>query len=494
MSVESLSPLNWSNRSSGILVRPWHAAARPRVKIRPLAGFTQVSNRYLASLILLDVVVGMGGFFLMEHLARTEILPGALLPGFGWPVLVALFGGYRRSNVGIGTAEMRSVLRAGFWLPVVGIYLLVLMDRPMWPLVLLSAVPLVGISLAARMVARHRLHRLQARGIGCRRTLAVGSPAEVKLLRERLSREPHCGMTVEGYCGPDGVTADPAMSIPTLGGLDTVRDVVVNEHFEAVVVTGHLTADERFVRELSWSLEDTDAEVLVSPGIVEVTRPRLDIRPLVGVPLLHVRQPCFSGWRHVVKRGMDLTLTSVGLVLISPVLLAIAVAIKLEDRGPVLFKQTRIGYGGEPFEMLKFRSMVVDAEARKAALMELNEGHGGLFKMRRDPRVTRIGSFLRRWSLDELPQLFNVLLGSMSLVGPRPHLASELAVMPEVASRRALVTPGLTGLWQISGRSDLSGDDGLRLDLRYVENWSVALDLHILWKTVRAVIRQAGAF
>ena len=186
-------------------------------------------------------------------------------------------------------------------------------------------------------------------------------------------------------------------------------------------------------------------------------------------------------------------MASVGLLIISPVMLAIAAGVKLQDGGPIIFRQARIGRQGKPFTMLKFRSMVVDAEARKLELMAHNEGKGGLFKLSHDPRVTRLGQFLRSFSLDELPQLFNVLGGSMSLVGPRPHLASELAQMPSEASRRSLVTPGLTGLWQVSGRSDLEGDDAVRLDLRYVENWSFTLDLQILWKTMSAVLAKRGA-
>jgi len=190
---------------------------------------------------------------------------------------------------------------------------------------------------------------------------------------------------------------------------------------------------------------------------------------------------------------MDVVLTALGLIALLPLLVGVALGIKLTDGGPVLFRQTRIGRGGQPFEMLKFRSMVVDAEARKAALMARNEGHGGLFKLTDDPRITPLGRFIRAWSIDELPQLLNVLSGSMSLVGPRPHLAHEVALMPPDASRRALVTPGLTGLWQISGRSDLPGEEGVRLDLRYVENWSITLDLFIIWKTFRAVLTKSGA-
>jgi lipopolysaccharide/colanic/teichoic acid biosynthesis glycosyltransferase len=207
----------------------------------------------------------------------------------------------------------------------------------------------------------------------------------------------------------------------------------------------------------------------------------------MGFPLLHVEEPHFTGWRRVIKRLNDLVLTSVGLIIISPLMLGIAGVVKLQDGGSVIFRQRRVGCGGELFTMLKFRSMVPDAEARKVALLAYNEGNGGLFKMRDDPRITRFGRLLREFSLDELPQLFNVLAGSMSLVGPRPHLPSELAQMPSEASRRSVVTPGLTGIWQVSGRSDLEGDDAIRLDLRYVENWS---SRPVLWHERLRRVRQ----
>ena len=219
----------------------------------------------------------------------------------------------------------------------------------------------------------------------------------------------------------------------------------------------------------------------------------MHIRPLIGFPLVHVEEPHFAGRRRILKRTTDIVLSSIGLVVASPLLLGIAAAVKVQDGGPAIFRQTRVGRGGELFTMLKFRSMVIDAEARKEELVPLNEASGGLFKLRSDPRVTRLGKILRDFSLDELPQLFNVLRGSMSLVGPRPHLIHELAQMPQEAVRRSLVTPGLTGLWQISGRSDLAAEDSIRLDLRYVENWSLTLDLLILLRTASAVLARRGA-
>jgi len=272
-----------------------------------------------------------------------------------------------------------------------------------------------------------------------------------------------------------------------------VQQVVRTMGCDAVAVTSDDATRYNYLRELAWSLEGAGVELLVDPGLVEVAGPRMHIRPLMGFPLLHVEEPHFTGWRRVVKRLSDIVFTSVGLLIIAPVMICIAALIKFQDGGPVIFRQSRIGREGKPFTMLKFRSMVMDAEERKLELMSFNEGKGGLFKLSRDPRVTPIGRFLRSFSLDELPQLFNVLGGSMSLVGPRPHLAAELAQMPSEASRRSLVTPGLTGLWQVSGRSDLEGDDAVRLDLRYVENWSLTLDLQILWKTLSAVLAKRGA-
>jgi exopolysaccharide biosynthesis polyprenyl glycosylphosphotransferase len=233
--------------------------------------------------------------------------------------------------------------------------------------------------------------------------------------------------------------------------------------------------------------------MILAPALTDVAGPRIHVQPVAGLPLLHVAQPEFSGPRRLVKNTFDAGVAAVAVVVLSPVLLAVAVAVKLTDRGPVLFRQIRVGRTGEEFNAYKFRSMVVDAERRLPELRGPNEG-AGLFKMRDDPRVTRIGRFLRRYSLDELPQLFNVLKGQMSLVGPRPPLPAEVAQYPNEMRRRLLVKPGITGLWQVSGRSDLSWDESVRFDLYYVENWSLTSDLIILWRTVRAVFRGTGAY
>jgi exopolysaccharide biosynthesis polyprenyl glycosylphosphotransferase len=228
---------------------------------------------------------------------------------------------------------------------------------------------------------------------------------------------------------------------------------------------------------------------------MEVAGPRLHIRPFTGLPLLHVEEPEFSGARRVVKGAVDKTIAAFALVMFAPLLFAIGLAIRVTSSGPAIFRQTRIGKDGREFTMFKFRTMVNDAEARRAELVGQNErAEGLLFKIKQDPRVTPVGRVLRKLSLDELPQLMNVLGGSMSLVGPRPPLPEEVALYEDDVRRRLLVKPGLTGLWQISGRSDLTWDESVRLDLRYVENWSLTLDLMILWKTAFAVVRSAGAY
>jgi exopolysaccharide biosynthesis polyprenyl glycosylphosphotransferase len=209
---------------------------------------------------------------------------------------------------------------------------------------------------------------------------------------------------------------------------------------------------------------------------------------------VQVKIPEFEGGVHAIKRGMDVVLSLLALVPIALIAPFVAIAIKLDSRGPVLFHQLRVGRDGRQFWMLKFRTMVADAEMRRGELLAEDEGAGPLFKVKSDPRVTRVGAVLRRFSIDELPQFFNVLRGDMSIVGPRPPLPAEVTSYDGTVSRRLYIKPGITGLWQISGRSDLSWDDSVRLDLRYVENWSIATDLMIMWRTAHVMIAPKGAY
>jgi len=475
--------------------------------------FTAWSRRYLIAIATADAVVGGIAAALPASISDTlswgnRVAMLCLVSMVVWPAAIALCRGYRRNRIGVGFDEPGAVMRAGMLVVVAVAIPAGFMAVPAGSLdpdgalTLYALLKLVAtgtpfavlLSLLVRFFARRILHFLQRQGRSLRHVLVVGSFGAAQQLSERIQREPDTGMKVIGLCLPSTELPRPVVDgIPVLGSLRQVPEVVRSMGCDAVAVTSDDATRYNYLRELAWSLEGVGVELLVDPGLVEVAGPRMHIRPLMGFPLLHVEEPHFKGWRWAIKRVSDIVLTSIGLLIISPVMLAIAAGVKFQDGGPVIFRQARIGREGKPFTMLKFRSMVVDAEERKLELMEHNEGKGGLFKLSQDPRVTRLGQFLRSFSLDELPQLFNVLGGSMSLVGPRPHLASELAQMPSEASRRSLVTPGLTGLWQVSGRSDLEGDDAIRLDLRYVENWSLSLDLQILWKTISAVMAKRGA-
>jgi exopolysaccharide biosynthesis polyprenyl glycosylphosphotransferase len=284
------------------------------------------------------------------------------------------------------------------------------------------------------------------------------------------------------------------MSVPVISGLDRVADVVQRYEADTVAVLSCPEMSGAGLRDLAWELEKTGTDLCVAPALLDVAGPRTTIRPVAGLPLLHVDHPEFTGLRRLIKAAFDRAMALTALLLLSPLFILICSIIRLSDGGPAFFRQTRVGREGRAFMVFKFRTMVVDAEARKAQLVSLNESDGVLFKMRRDPRITRAGVWLRRWSLDELPQLINVLIGDMSMVGPRPALPQEAALYGDHVRRRLAVKPGITGLWQVNGRSDLTWDESVRLDLRYVENWSFMLDLQILWKTWSAVFRGSGAY
>lgn len=282
--------------------------------------------------------------------------------------------------------------------------------------------------------------------------------------------------------------------VAALGTPDDVSAVVGRTGADAVVLTAWSDISSEQLRRISWELEGSGVQMLVVPRLSGVAAPRLHLRTVAHVPLVVVAEPEFTGLRRVAKGGFDRLLAAALLVVAAPVMLAAALAVRWGSRGPILFRQERVGVRGEPFVMHKFRSMYLDAEQRVAALAGRNESEGPLFKIKADPRVTPVGRFLRRYSLDELPQLLDVLLGRMSLVGPRPPLHREVAQYESDVRRRLRVKPGVTGLWQVSGRSDLSWEEAVRLDLHYVENWSLGLDLSILARTVRAVLASRGAY
>ncbi|MGE2836570.1 sugar transferase [Mycobacterium sp. SMC-4] len=349
----------------------------------------------------------------------------------------------------------------------------------------------------ARLVVRYVR---QKHGRCITRVLVVGSPSAVRDLTASLHRDPASEYEVVGACIPGPlprkkIDVSGVGTIPTFGDESHVVGAVTATNSHAVAVTATERLDGRGIRDLSWELEKLDIDLLVAPGVVDIAGPRLQMRPVAGLPLIHVEKPQYHGAKKFQKRLFDVVFSSAVLLVGSPILLVVALAVKLTSKGPVFYRQERIGLDGHAFQMIKFRTMVDGADKMVDKLAALNESEGGvLFKIREDPRVTRVGKILRKYSIDELPQFINVLKRDMSVVGPRPPLANEVRSYDDYAKRRLLVRPGITGLWQVSGRSDLSWEDSVRLDLFYVENWSMISDLLIAIKTVKAMLKPNGAY
>jgi exopolysaccharide biosynthesis polyprenyl glycosylphosphotransferase len=412
-----------------------------------------------------------------------------------WVIAVRVFGGYEWRFLGTGADEFRRVLNAGFSLTVTLALISYGVDNELSRLYLIISMQvIVMLDLAVRFVLRKRLHRRRAKGQCMSTVVAVGHEAAVGQLISELRREPHHGLKVVAACLAGDFAPSEVVGVPVVGDLDDTADVVRNLNAGTVAVLSCPEMDGVKLRTLAWELEKTGTDLCVAPALLDVAGPRTTVRPTAGLTLLHVDHPQLSGPRQMVKDLFDRCAAGCALVVLAPLMLGIAVAIKLSDKGPALFVQTRVGKDGRPFNIYKFRTMVVDAEVRLAEIRAKNENDGVLFKIRKDPRVTVIGAKLRKSSLDELPQLFNIVRGDMSLVGPRPALPREAAQYADHVRRRLVVKPGLTGMWQVSGRSELSWDETVRLDLRYVENWSFALDLQILWKTFSVIFRGSGAY
>ena len=429
--------------------------------------------------------------FALHGVSMTQFVWGVLM-GLVFVALVAIERGYERVGVGDGPLEFQAILRGGVltaaFLAMLGVGLNMHVPRT----VVFGALPLmVCVLVLTRHLSRRRLDSRRGRGEAMKLTLVVGDVLSISRVVADLRAAPHHGYKIAGVCIPSFGVRSSVDTAPVLGTLADIPQVVADGGFDVVIVAGSELSGQA-MRRLSWALERTQADLVVAPGLVEVFGPRVSLEPTAGLSLIHVRHADSWPARAAVKRAFDLSVSLTALLVALPLLIAIAVAIRLTSRGPVLFRQTRLGKGGEAFRMFKFRSMVVNAEAHLDGLLSQNEADGPLFKLENDPRVTRVGRYLRRHSLDELPQLLNVVRGEMALVGPRPPLAGEVAQYGEAMRRRLLVKPGATGLWQISGRADLPWDEAVKLDLRYVENWSIALDLMIMWKTVTVVLNGHG--
>lgn len=469
---------------------------------------TDWRGRYSQGLILIDLAVGLlaasaalavrfgtsstDQTFLLDYRWLTALFPAA------WVTVLYLNRAYEARHLFVGTDEYARVVRAGMSLTALLAILSFSFDLRLARGYVIIALPLATVvTVGARFLYRQLLHRSWARGERLHRVILVGHARAVAEMTRRLRNESHHGLGIIGACLPTGHVREKIAGLPAVfGDFDDVAAAVSLSGADTVVVLSCPEIDGAALRRLAWQLERDEIDLIVASTLVDVAGDRTTIRPVDGLPMLHVEHPRLKGSARVVKAAFDRVGATVLLTLSSPVLLVVALLVMFGPggRGPVVFRQERVGKDGRPFTLYKFRTMVVNAEARLQEVRNLNDTDGELFKMRQDPRVTPVGRWLRRYSLDELPQLVNVLKGDMSLVGPRPPLAREVAGYPADMRRRLVVKPGLTGLWQVSGRSDLSWEESIRLDLTYVENWSLAMDLTILARTVSAVMRSSGAY
>jgi exopolysaccharide biosynthesis polyprenyl glycosylphosphotransferase len=403
--------------------------------------------------------------------------------GVAWMLMLRTHGAYDRRLLGHGPEEYRIVATASFRLfavVAVASYMLRL-DVARGYVAIAMPTGMIGL-LVARWLWRKWLTLHRTQGLMSGSVLVVGDRAHLVDLIRALDSTPEAGYRVVAACCEDA-EQDHIGRVPVLGGDQEAAEIASRLGVNMVACASSATSGAGMLRRLGWALEGQDVDLVVVPGMTDVAGPRVLTRPVAGLSLLHVEAPVFAGPQLAVKATIDRIAAAVLLILLSPLFAVIAVLIRRDRAGQVFFRQERIGKSGTSFAMLKFRTMQVGAEAKLQSLLDRSDGKGPLFKLRDDPRITPVGAKLRRYSLDELPQLVNVLRGEMSLVGPRPPLASEVETYEHDVRRRLLVKPGMTGLWQINGRSDLSWDESVRFDLYYVENWSVMSDLMILWRT-----------
>jgi len=461
-----------------------------------------------AALAVDVTVLGIAGLLAQWGRSAAEFLPTPYqapdslgVTGFfilaGWVGLIALYKGYDRAAFGSGPDEYKRVVRASLMtagLTGVSFYLLKYpFTRGFFLIAFAVGIPLL---LVGRYALRRALHAARRRGHLSLRVLIAGSPAHVDEVAGMLTRHPHLGYSVVGAIVPlEAVqTEETPGGVPILGPATEPTPAAVACRADSIFFAcGSLSCGEQ-LKQTMWALEEHGVHVAIAPSMKDVSAERIAMRPVGDLPMIHIEQPTWAAASRWGKRAFDLVGSALLILAFSPALAFVALRVRLYDGGPVLFKHHRIGRNGERFECLKFRTMVLDAEAQVEALQAATEQSALLFKMKDDPRITRPGRWMRRFSVDELPQLFNVLRGDMSLVGPRPQVQREVDLYEHGMERRLLVRPGMTGLWQVSGRNDLTAEEARRLDLFYVDNWSMLQDLTILCRTFTAVFGSKGAY
>jgi exopolysaccharide biosynthesis polyprenyl glycosylphosphotransferase len=415
-----------------------------------------------------------------------------------WIATLSAFHTRDSRIIGVGASEYKQVINAsGVAFGMLAICFLILqVDIARGFFILALPVGVAGL-VTERWFWRRWLLRQRHFGHYLARAIVLGSRKDIEYVVDQIEQKTGAAYHVVGAAIESGsgraIVAGNRM-VPVVSDFSHVAAAAAVLGADTVIVAGQPRGGSAFIRSLGWELESTSADLVLSSRLTDVAGPRIHFRPVEGLPLIHVEIPHFEGAKHALKRILDVVASAAALVVLLPVLAAIGLMVKLDSPGPVLFRQLRCGRNEKTFPMLKFRSMVESAEGDLAALIIKDEGNGVLFKMRDDPRVTRIGRFIRKYSLDELPQLWNVLIGHMSLVGPRPPLPTEVESYESHVHRRMYIKPGLTGMWQVNGRSNLSWEDSVRLDLYYVENWSLTGDLMIIWRTFKTIVKPTGAY
>lgn len=483
--------------TNGVVRSAWSRAHRISRWHRPYTAILIVLDlaasglvNFLATARFETAFAGFQGRMGLFYLVAYVLLP------LSWLVVLWGNGAYDRRYLGLGTDEFKRVVRASVTVAATVSFLaFATVTKPSRMTVGTALLGTMLLIVILRYLARSVLHVMRRRsGHATHRMLLVGTLPEALEVHRAVTRHPSAGLLPVAITVTDGYAAVRGLQtpVPVYAGRD-ILSLVRQLNADTIAVCGSASAEPGELRRLAWQLEGTGVDLVVAPQLTDIAGPRVHIRPIEGLPLLHVEEPTLSGVAWLVKNLLDRVAAGALLLALAPLFIAIAIGIRFSDRGPVFFRQPRVGHEGRTFRVWKFRTMYCDAEERLAALVDQNESDGLLFKMRQDPRVFPFGRFLRASSLDELPQLINVLWGEMSLVGPRPLPADDGDFLGDVR-RRLLVRPGMTGLWQVSGRSDLSWDEAVRLDLYYVDNWSLAYDLAILWRTIGVVLARKGAY